>query len=103
MDSIIIINNIAAVQISSLVFGPTATTDETLKLTFRQNYWPTFSPTVPLFAARISRIIWTWRHLALEVGTSKPWGGSGSHNKPIACGASGAYASGTVEEEEEVL
>jgi len=73
------------------------------KLTFRQNYWPTFSPTVPLFAARISRIIWTWRHLALEVGTSKPWGGSGSHNKPIACGASGAYASGTVEEEEEVL
>jgi len=26
----------------------------------------------------------------VEVGTSKPWeGGSGVHNKPIGCGASG--------------
>ena len=37
-----------------------------------------------------------------EVGTSKPWGGgSGSHNKPIGCGASGVYAPGPDEEEEE--
>jgi hypothetical protein len=70
--------------------------------TFRQNYGPTFSPTVPPFAARISRVVWTWRHLAAEVGMSKPrWGGSGSHNKPIGCGASGAYAPGSVEEEGE--
>jgi len=27
--------------------------------------------------------------------------GSGSHNKPIGCGASGAYAPGPDEEEEE--
>ena len=31
----------------------------TWKLTFRQNYQPTFSPTVPPFAARISRVVWT--------------------------------------------
>jgi hypothetical protein len=30
-----------------------------------------------------------------------PEGGSGSHNKPIGCGASGAYAPDPVEEEEE--
>jgi hypothetical protein len=29
-------------------------------------------------------------------------GGSGSHNKPIGCGASGAYAPGPDEEEEEL-
>jgi len=39
--------------------------------TFRQNYRPTFSPTVPPLAARISRVVWTWRHLAAEVVTSK--------------------------------
>jgi hypothetical protein len=43
----------------------------TWNLTFRQNYRPTFSPTVPHFAARISHVIWTWRCLAVEVGTSK--------------------------------
>jgi len=41
------------------------------KSTFRQNCRPTFSPTVPSFAARISHVVWTWRHLAAEVGTSK--------------------------------
>jgi len=50
--------------------------NETWKSTFRQNYWPTFSPTVPPFAARISHVIWTWRHLAAEVGTSKNHGGT---------------------------
>jgi hypothetical protein len=49
----------------------------TWKLAFRQNYWPTFLPTIPLFAARISRIVWTWRHLAAEIGMSKPWGREG--------------------------
>ena len=51
------------------------------KLTFRQNYRPTFSPTVPPFAARISRVIRTWRSLAAEVGTSKitGWGGDKGH------------------------
>jgi hypothetical protein len=74
----------------------------TWKSTFRQNYQPTLSPTVTPFAARISRVVWTWRHLAAEVGTSKPrGGGSGSHNKPIGCGASGAYAPDPDEEEEE--
>ena len=71
--------------------------NETWKYIFRQNCRPIFSPTVPPFAA-------TWRHLAAEVGLSKNqegWG-QGSHNKPIGCGASGAYASGPdVEEEEE--
>jgi hypothetical protein len=62
------------------------------KSTFRQNYRPTFSPTVPPFTARISRVVWTWRHLAVEVGTSENHGGGqGSHNKPIGCGASGAW------------
>jgi hypothetical protein len=37
----------------------------------------------------------------VEVGTSKITGGHGSHNKPIGCGASGAYASGPDDEEEE--
>ena len=71
-------------------------------MTFRQNYWPTFSPTVPPFAARISHVVWTWRGLAMEIGMSKPWGGGGSglHNKPIGCGASGAYALGPDEEED---
>jgi hypothetical protein len=50
--------------------------NETWKLTFRQNYQPTFSPTVPPSAARISCIVWTWRHLAAEVGTSKNHGGT---------------------------
>ena len=77
----------------------------TWKSRFRQNYRPTFSPTVPPFAARISRVVWMWRHLAAEVGTSKNhgWveGGQGSHNKPLGCGASGAYAPGLDDEEEE--
>ena len=75
----------------------------TWKSTFRQNYRPTFSPTVPPFAARISRVVWTWRFLAAEVGMSKIMGGQGSHNKPIGCGASGTYVPGPddVEEEEE--
>jgi len=70
------------------------------KSTFRQNYQPTFLPTVSPFAARISQVIWTWRHLAAEVGMSKITGGQGSHNKPIGCGASGAYASGLDDKEE---
>jgi hypothetical protein len=38
----------------------------------------------------------------VEVGTSKNHrGGQGSHNKPIGCGASGAYAPGPDDEEEE--
>jgi len=42
-----------------------------------------------------------WRHLAAEVGTSIITGaGQGSHNKLIGCGASGAYAPGTDDEEE---
>jgi hypothetical protein len=74
----------------------------TWKLTFRQNYQPTFLPIVPRFAARISHVVWTWRRLAAEVGTSKIMGGGqGLHNKPIGCGASGAYAPGPNEEEEE--
>ena len=53
------------------------------KSTFRQNYQPTFSSTVPPFAARISCVVWTWRCLAAEIGMSKSWGGgSGLHNKP---------------------
>jgi hypothetical protein len=73
----------------------------TWKSTFGANYRPTFSPTVPPFAARISRIVWTWRRLAAETGTSKPWGGgSGLHNMPIGCGATGAYAPGPDEEQE---
>ena len=73
--------------------------NETWKSTFRQNYQPKFSPTVPPFAARISRVIWTWRHLAAEVGTFKIMGGGARlHNKPIGCGASGAYAPGPDEE-----
>jgi hypothetical protein len=35
-----------------------------------------------------------------EVGTSKIMGGQGSHNKPIGCGESGAYAPGPDDEEE---
>jgi len=72
-----------------------------VKSTFRQNYRPTFSPTVPPFAARISRVVWTWRRLAAEVGTSKIMGVQQSHNKPTSCGASGAYAPGPDDEEEE--
>ena len=78
--------------------------NETWKLTFRQNYRPTFSPTVPPFTARISRVLWTWRHLAAEVGTSKNHGGGQvSNDKPIGCGASGAYALGPDDEEEECI
>jgi len=78
--------------------------NEMCKSTFRQNYRPTFSPTVPPFAARISRIVWTWRHLAAEVGTSKNYGeGKGSHNKPIGCGASGAYGPGPDDKEEQIV
>jgi hypothetical protein len=72
------------------------------KSTFRQNYRPTFSPTVAPFATRISRVIWSWRCLAAEVGTSKITGGQGSHNKPIGCSASAAYAPGPDDEEEAV-
>jgi hypothetical protein len=68
---------------------------------FGQNYRPTFSPTVPPFTARISRVVWTWRRLVAEVGTSKITGAQGSHNKPIGCGASGAYAPSPNDEEEE--
>jgi len=71
----------------------------TRKSTFRQNYWPTFSLTVPPFAAKISGVVWTWRHLAAEVGISKITGGQGSHNKPIGCSASEAYATGPDDEE----
>jgi hypothetical protein len=46
------------------------------KLTFRQNYRPTFLPAVPPFTARISRSVWMWRCLAAEVGTSKIMGGT---------------------------
>ena len=46
----------------------------TWKSTFRQNYRPTFSSAVPPFAARIYRVVWTWRCLAAEVWTSKPRG-----------------------------
>jgi len=74
----------------------------TCKSAFGQNYRPTFSPTVPPFAARISRIVWTWRYLAVEVGTSKPWGGGvqGRTISLMGCGASGAYAPGPDEKEE---
>ena len=68
----------------------------TWKLAFRKNYRPTFSPTVPPFAARISRVLWTWRHLAAKVRTSKIV----SHNKPIGCSASGAYDPGPDDEYE---
>jgi hypothetical protein len=71
----------------------------TWKTTFRQNYRPTFLPTVPPFAARISRVVWTWGHLAAEVGKSKITGGQGSHNKPIGCSASGAYVPGPDDED----
>jgi hypothetical protein len=64
---------------------------------FRQNYRPTFSPTVPPFATRISRVVWTWRHLAAKVGTSK----TGSHNKPTGCSESGAYASGPDDDDDD--
>jgi hypothetical protein len=37
----------------------------------------------------------------VEVGTSRITGGQGSHNQPIGCGASGAYAPGPDGEEEE--
>jgi len=60
-------------------------------------------PTVPPFAARISRVVWTWRHLAAEVGTSKPPGREGVQGRTISligCRASGAYAPGPDEEEE---
>jgi hypothetical protein len=60
------------------------------KSQFRQNYRPTFSLTVPRFAARISRVVWTWRHPAAKGETSK----TGSHKKPIGCSASWAYAPG---------
>ena len=41
------------------------------KSTFRQNYWLIFSPTSSPFATWIFRVVWTWRHLAAKVGTSK--------------------------------
>jgi hypothetical protein len=74
--------------------------NETWKLTFRQNYRPTFLPTVPPLAARISRVVWTRRHLAAEVGTSKTHGGDKGHNKPTGCSASGAYAPGPDDKED---
>ena len=39
---------------------------------------------------------WKWERLKSQEG-----GGQGSHNKPISCGASGAYAPGPDDEEEE--
>jgi hypothetical protein len=39
----------------------------------------------------------------MEVGTSKIMGGQGSQNKPIGCGASGAYAPSSDDEEEEAV
>ena len=73
----------------------------TWKSKFRQNYRSSVSPTIPPFAARISHVVWTWRHLAVEVGTSKPRGGvQGRTVSLIGCGASGAYALGPDEEEE---
>jgi hypothetical protein len=48
--------------------------------------------------AKILALVWTWRRLAAEVGTFKITGGQGSHNKPIGCGASGAYAAGPDDE-----
>ena len=41
----------------------------------------------------------TWRRKWERL---KIMGGQGSHNKPIGCGASGAYASGPDDEEEAV-
>ena len=40
----------------------------------------------------------TWRRKWERL---KITGGQGSHNKPIGCGASGAYAPGPAEEDEE--
>jgi hypothetical protein len=78
--------------------------NEKWKSTFRQNYRPTFSPTVPSFAARISRVVWTWRHLAAEeVGKSKNRGGGGGqgpHKKPIGRGDTGGYTLGSDDEGE---
>jgi len=37
------------------------------------------------------------------VGTSKITGGQGSHNKPIGCSVSGAYAPGPDDEKEEQI
>jgi len=74
--------------------------NETWKSTFRQNYRPMFSPTVPPFAAGISRVVRTCRHLVADMGISKNRGGQGSHNKPISCGASGAYTPGPDDKEE---
>ena len=58
-------------------------------------------PQVPPFTAGVSRIVWTWGHLAAEVGMSKLGGGSGLHNKPAGCSASEVYASGPDGGEEE--
>ena len=41
------------------------------KSSFRLNYRTVFSPIVPPFAARISRVLQTWRYLAAKVGMSK--------------------------------
>jgi hypothetical protein len=41
------------------------------KSSFRQNYQTTFSPIVPPFAARISRVVVDVEVLAAKVGTSK--------------------------------
>jgi len=65
------------------------------KSTFRQNYRLTFSPTVPPFAARISRVV---ADVEAPGGGNRGRGGLGLHNKPIGCGASGAYAPGPVKE-----
>jgi hypothetical protein len=72
-----------------------STINVTWKLEFKQNYLPSFSPTVPPFAARISHVVWTWRHLAAVVGTSKPVGGGGGQVcilSIIGWSAAGAYA-----------
>ena len=52
--------------------------------TFRQNYRSTFSPTFPPFAARISLVAWTWRHLAAEVETSIVTEGGGYKGHKIS-------------------
>jgi hypothetical protein len=46
----------------------------TWKSSFRQNYRTTFSPLVPSFAARISRVVVDMEALAANVGTSKRGG-----------------------------
>ena len=41
---------------------------------FRLIYWTIFSPVVPYFATRISRVVQTWRYMAAKIGMSKGGG-----------------------------